>query len=122
MPSSRNRGGASGAASIAPFPQRRRPLCCWRERRRVFRATGVLDFDAELSASGVHIAPSAPRAEYYDVAQSYSAAEEPALARYAQIESDGAMVAGDAEDAMAPEASDIAPRLSVLGGGSGFRR
>ena len=29
----------------------------------VFRATGVLDFDAELSASGVHIAPSAPRAE-----------------------------------------------------------
>ena len=75
----------------------------------VFRATGVLDFDAELSASGVHIAPSAPRAEYYDVAQSYSAAEEPALARYAQIESDGAMVAGDAEDAMAPEASDIAP-------------
>ena len=75
----------------------------------VFRATGVLDFDAELSASGVHIAPSAPRAEYYDVAQSYFAAEEPALARYAQIESDGAMVAGDAEDAMATEASDIAP-------------
>ena len=82
----------------------------------VFRATGVLDFDAELSATGVHIATSAPKAEYYGTApEAVPLADDPTAARYAQVESDGAMVAPGAEDAAASEEAGIAA-ASLLSG------
>ena len=78
-----------------------------------FRATGVLDFDAEAPASGVHIATSAPRAEYYDVApQADFAADDLSQARYAQVEADGPMVLSDGEstapDGVAPASAPAA--------------
>ena len=82
----------------------------------IFRSTGVLDLDApQQAASGVHIATSAPRAEFYDAApEAYSVAEDPTVARYAQLEADGALVAGDAEDAGEPADSGIAPASTPL--------
>ena len=78
----------------------------------VFRATGVLDFDTQpQAASGVHIATSAPKVEYYDgvAPQAYSLGEDPTLARYAQVQSDGPMAAGDAEDSASSGSAGIAP-------------
>lgn len=90
----------------------------------VFRATGVLDFDGQVApTTDVHIATSAPRAEFYDIApESLDASEEIAQARHAQIESDGAtasdagsasteptsMIASDAGDASSEPSSIIA--------------
>lgn len=90
----------------------------------VFRATGVLDFDGQVApTTDVHIATSAPRAEFYDIApESVDASGEIAQARHAQIESDGAtasdagsasteptsMIASDAGDASAEPSSIIA--------------
>lgn len=74
----------------------------------VFRATGVLDFDGDVApTSGVHIATSAPKVEYYDAApRSYAyVTDDIATARHALLEADGAqdaaedgtpLVAGDA--------------------------
>ena len=77
----------------------------------IFRSTGVLDLDApQRAASGVHIATSAPKAEFYDAApEAYSVAEDPTVARYAQLEADGEMIAGDAEDTGASADPGIAP-------------
>lgn len=64
----------------------------------VFRATGVLDFDGDVApTSGVHIATSAPKVEYYDAApRSYAdAADDIATARHALLEADGAQDAAE---------------------------
>ena len=104
----------------------------------VFRATGVLDFDGQVApTTDVHIATSAPRAEFYDIApESLDASEEIAQARHAQIESDGAtasdagsasteptsMIASDAGDATAEPSSIIASdaeQASTFAGSTG---
>ena len=87
----------------------------------VFRATGVLDFDADTTtASGVHIATSAPRAEYYDAApETYGVSDDPTLARHALVEADGAVqdsnavIAGDGQSPT-PVASDAGAAVSAL--------
>lgn len=91
----------------------------------VFRATGVLDFDADTApASGVHIATSAPRAEYYDaVPETYGVSDDPTLARHALVEADGAaqdggaVIAGDGQTP-APTSSDAGPAVSALTSGA----
>lgn len=87
----------------------------------VFRATGVLDFDADTApASGVHIATSAPRAEYYDAdPETYSVSDDPTLARHALVEADGAaengnaVIAGDGQSP-APASAGAGASASAL--------
>lgn len=87
----------------------------------VFRATGVLDFDADTApASGVHIATSAPRAEYYDAdPETYSVSDDPTLARHALVEADGAaengnaVIAGDGQSPT-PASADAGVSASAL--------
>lgn len=91
----------------------------------VFRATGVLDFDVDNApAASVHIEPSAPRAEYYDEITAAvdeiqpataNGAVDPAQARHALVEADGAVADGGAgAQTAAPESEDSAAGVNAL--------
>ena len=74
----------------------------------VFRATGVLDFDADTApASGVHIATSAPRAEYYD------ADPEALVEADGAAENSNAVIAGDGQSP-APASAGAGASASAL--------
>lgn len=94
----------------------------------VFRATGVLDFDADLSApaADIHIEPSAPRAQYYDGIAARDAelpapaaydAVDPTLARHALVEADGSTDGSDARETSALPESDAVIEGDAQNGG-----